>query len=114
MDSEGADWRTAFKLGFTVAVVGLVVLATLPFSGPLLAGAGAAAATATVVAAANATVAAGLTVAGGSLLYAFAEHLGKDYVQAKNNKTANDWAKKAGAEDAEALKGEYVGQGNGS
>ena len=54
----------------TVAAVGLFILATLPFSGPALVGAGVAAAT--VATAANATVAVGLTIAGESLLYAAA------------------------------------------
>ena len=76
-DPDGTDWRTVFAVGFKAAAIGLVVLATLPFSGPLLAGAGAAAATATVAAAANATVAAGLTVAGGSLIYAASQNVSR-------------------------------------
>ena len=62
-------------MGITVAVVGLAVLATLPFSGPLLAGAGVAATA--VATAANATVAAGLTIAGSSILVAAASTGGR-------------------------------------
>ena len=74
-DAEGTDWKTAFAVGITVAVVGLAVLATLPFSGPLLAGAGVAATA--VATAANATVAAGLTIAGSSILVAAASTGGR-------------------------------------
>ena len=35
---------------------------------------------------------------------------GKDYVEAKNNRTANEWAREAGAEDAETLKEYYTGK----
>ena len=70
-DPDGTDWRTVFAVGFTAAAIGLVVLATLPFSGPLLAGIGVSAAT--VATAASATVAAGLTVEAGSLISAFSK-----------------------------------------
>ena len=71
-DNNGANWRTAFGMGLAVAAIGLVVLATLPFSGPLLAGAGIAAST--VATAANVTVATGLSVAGGALFASNNEH----------------------------------------
>lgn len=38
---------------------------------------------------------------------------GKDYVKAKNNKTANEWAQKAGYENAEEFKDAFV-PNNGS
>ena len=60
-------------IGVAVAVVGLLVLATIATGGGALALAGvgaSATAAATATSAASATVAAGLTVAGGSLIYA--------------------------------------------
>ena len=64
-DPEGTDWHTAFKVGVAVFLVGALVLATLPFSGPLLAGAGVAAAS--VSSAAYTAMAAGGIMAGESL-----------------------------------------------
>lgn len=71
MDTDGTNWRTIFAIGFTVALIGVAVLATLPFSGSLLAGA--AVASTTVATAAKITIAAGLTVASGSLIAAATE-----------------------------------------
>ena len=38
----------------------------------------------------------------------------KDYVRAKNNKTANEWAEEVGYSDAESLKDDIVGRSNRS
>lgn len=88
-DHNGADWQTAVAAGFTVAIVGLMILATLPFSGPLFVAAGVA--TTTVATAANAIVASGLTVAGGSILVAAAEHSkGHCSTQNSNRRTSSN------------------------
>lgn len=74
-DSEGTDWRNVFATGITIATIGILILATLPFGGPLLAGAGVT--TATVATTANTAVATGLTVAGGSMLYAISQKVSR-------------------------------------
>ncbi len=67
-DPKGTDWRETFAIGIATALIGIAILATLPFSGPLLAGAGIAAAT--VSTAASVTVATGISVATGSVILA--------------------------------------------
>ena len=112
-DPDGADWRTAFAVGISVAGIGLLVLASLPFCGPLLAGVGVSAATAAT--AANATVATGLTIAGSSLVSAATNdsaNSSNNYQKARSNKEANKWARQVGENNAESLKEWYVGKKN--
>lgn len=84
---------------------------------PLLAAASALAGT-TVTAATATTVAAGVAITGVATMHVAAtasmlkssDKQGKDYVQAKSNKQANQWAQEVGYEGAEELKADYVGR----
>ena len=92
-DPEGTDWRDAVVFGLVVAGVGLLILATLPFSGPLLAtAAGVTAASASTVAAVGTAVtAAGMAVAGGGLIVAAVSNGGS-----KPTKVGRDGERQAG------------------
>ena len=75
LDPYGTDWRTVFTIGLTVAIIGLAVLASLPFIGPVLPAIGASAVASTaastsVTELAVITVSVGLTAATESLLFA--------------------------------------------
>ena len=103
-DSEGTDWRNVFATGITIATIGIMILATLPFNGPLLAGAGVT--TVTVATTANAAAATGLTVAGGSLFQSI-----------KSNSTNPSHSGKYTYDDKEKnerIEYEYYGNGNGN
>ena len=114
-DSEGTDWRNVFATGITIATIGIMILATLPFSGPLLAGAGVT--TVTVATTANAAVATGLTVAGGSIISAFSKESkksGKEYASDRPS-----WANRnsvdtniSAQENASKMLNEKYGAGN--
>ena len=103
-DPEGTDWRDAATFGLVVAGVGLLILATLPFSGPLLAAVGVTAATA--AAAGTAITATGMAVAGGALTVAAINNSASpDY---HGHTTYND------KEKNERIEYEYYGNGNGN
>ena len=103
-DPEGTDWRDAVIFGLVVAAVGLLILATLPFSGPLLATVGVTAATA--AAAGTAITATGMAVAGGALTVAAINNSASpDY---HGHTTYND------KEKNERIEYEYYGNGNGN
>ena len=107
-DLDGCDWKDIFFIGIGVAVVGLAVLAAIPTGGGSLALASLGLSAAAGTAAAHAAVGTGLALAGFSILYAFTNN-GKNYQQAKDNKTANRWAQEVGEESAESLKEGIVG-----
>ena len=119
------SWTDVFNTAAVVTIAALAVIAIVGSGGaaapPLLAAASALAGT-TVTAAAATTVATGVVITGVATMGAAAtasilesgSKQGKDYVQAKNNKTANKWAQEVGYDDAEALKKDFVGESNGS
>ena len=85
-DPDGNDWQDGVKLGLTVAAIGLFFLATLPFSAPAAGGV----LVATLASAANASIAAGLTVAGGSLVLGFSKESKKSGKERSSDKPS--WA----------------------
>ena len=119
-DSGNKSWQTLLNIGLSTVVIGLAVLAAIPTGGGslVLAGVGISAATATVAAQAvvvtgaivsTASAATGLIESG--ITYA-TNNNGKDYQKARNNQTANKWAKKVGYSGAEELKADFVGKSN--
>ena len=115
------SWKDVFKTAAIVTGAALVVVAIVASGGsaapPLLAAASAAAGTA-VSAGAVATAAAEVALTGFVTMGVAAtatimesnENSGKDYVKARNNKQANDWAQDVGYDGAESLKADYVGK----
>lgn len=119
------SWTDVFNAAAIVTLAAIAVIVIVSSGGtaapPLLATASALAGT-TVTASAATTVAANIAIAGmATMSFAATAHFsksgnkeGKDYVQAKNNKTANKWAQEVGYDDAEALKRDFVGESDGS
>ena len=114
------SWKKLFKIAAAVTLAAVAVIAVVGSGGtaaaPLLTLAGNIAGT-TVTAAAVTTVAAEVAITGivvmgtaatASILQS-SNKQGKDYVQARNNKQANQWAREVGYNGAEALKADYVG-----
>ena len=123
VDQVGQDWKTAFTVGFAVALIGLTVLATISTGGGALLLAATGLSVASAMAAANTVVASGMAVMAGSLVMATSTGGGStpsgpnrnnqnNYQKARNNSTANKWAQKVGEKNAEALKEWYVGKNN--
>lgn len=122
-DQNGESWRDVARFGLAVAAVGLFALAVASTGGGalLLAGMGVSAGAFSL--AASTTVAVGVATMAVSTVCASMDNSqsgtssssrkGKDYVKAKNNKTANEWAQKAGYENAEEFKDAFV-PNNGS
>ena len=115
------SWNDLFITAAVVTVAAIAVIAIIGSGGsaapPLLALASTLAGT-TVTAAAATTAAAGVAVTGfatmgvaatASILESSSKQ-GKDYIQARNNKQANQWAQDVGYESAEELKADYVGR----
>ena len=119
------SWTDVFNTAAVVTIAALAVIAIVGSGGaaapPLLAAASAIAGT-TVTAAAATTIATGVAITGVATMGAAAtasivessSKQGKDYIQAKNNKQANQWAQEVGYDGAEELKADIVGKGNGS
>ena len=119
------SWTDVFNTAAAVTIVALAVVAIVSSGGaaaaPLLAVASAVAGTA-VTATAATTAAAGVAVTGLATMGVAAtasiaessSKQGKDYIQAKNNKQANQWAQEVGYDGAEELKADIVAKGNGS
>ena len=115
------SWKDVFKTAAVVTTVALVV-AIIAVSGgsaapPLLAAASAVAGSAVsagAVAAAATNVAIGgfvtMGAAAAATIMESSQKSGKDYVQARNNKQANEWAREVGYEGAEELKADFVGK----
>ncbi len=115
------SWNDLFNTAAVVTVAAIAVIAIIASGGsaapPLLATASALAGT-TVTATAATTVATGVAITGMATMGAAAtasilessSKQGKDYVQAKNNKQANQWAQEVGYDGAEELKADYVGK----
>ena len=115
------SWIDVFNTAAVVTVAALAVIAIVSSGGaaaaPLLTAASALAGT-TVTAAAATTVAAGVAITGVATMGAAATvslleasgNQGKDYIQARNNKQANQWAQEVGYDGAEELKADYVGK----
>ena len=115
------SWTDVFNTAAVVTIAALAVIAIVGSGGsaapPLLAAASALAGT-TVTAAAATTVATGVAITGVATMGAAAtasilessSKQGKDYVQARNNKQANQWAQEVGYDGAEELKADYVGK----
>ena len=114
------SWTDVFNTAAVIAVVALAVVAIIGSGGaaapPLLATASALAGT-TVTAAAATTVATEVAITGVAVMgvaatasiHEASSKKGKDYVQAKNNKQANQWAEEVGYNSAEELKADYAG-----
>ena len=115
------SWTDVFNIAAVVTIAALAIIAIVGSGGsaapPLLAAASALAGT-TVTAAAATTVATGVAITGVATMGAAAtasilessSKQGKDYVQARNNKQANQWAQEVGYDGAEELKADYVGK----
>jgi len=115
------SWTDVFNTAAVVTIAALAVIAIVGSGGaaapPLLAAASALAGT-TVTAAAATSVATGVAITGVAAMGAAAtasilessSKQGKNYVQARNNKQANQWAQEVGYEGAEELKADYVGR----
>lgn len=115
------SWTDVFNTAAVVTIAALAVIAIVGSGGtaapPLLAAASALAGT-TVSAAAATTVATGVAITGVATMgaaatasiFEFSSKQGKDYVQARNNKQANQWAQEVGYDGAEELKEVYVGK----
>ena len=118
------SWTDVFNTAAVVTLAALAVIAIVGSGGsaapPLLAAASALAGT-TVTAATATTVATGVAVTGVAVMGTAAtasilessSKQGKDYVQARNNRQANQWAQDVGFDGAEDLKDFYT-DGNGS
>ena len=115
------SWTDVFNTAAVVTVAAIVVIAIISSGGaaapPLLAAASALTGT-TVTAAAAITTATNVAITGVATMGAAAtasilessSKQGKDYVQARNNKQANQWAQEVGYDGAESLKADYVGK----
>ena len=110
-DPEGTDWRDTATVGLVVAGVGLLILATLPFSGPLLAAVGVTAATA--AAAGTAITVTGMAVAGSGLTVALIENSAEKSSN-KNGRSNRYDGRSKYLKDGNRIASEYYGNGTGN
>lgn len=115
------SWKDVFITSAIVTVAAIAVIAIIGSGGtaapPLLAAASALAGT-TISASTATAVATGVAITGFASMEAIttakllesASKQGKDYVKARNNKQANQWAQEVGYGGAEELKADYVGR----
>ena len=119
-DAAGSfSWHDLFNTAAAVTVAAVVVIAILASGGsavpPLLAAASALTGT-TVTAAAATTAATGIAITGVATMGAAAtasilesnNKQGKDNIQARNNKQANQWTQEVGYDGAEELKADAI------